>query len=59
MPVAERALTSLSAFLLGLGFATLRYLAVALAGGTLLGVASTLAFAVAESRFQEKSPTAT
>jgi len=50
---------ALSAFLLGLEFATLRYLAVALAGGTLLGVASTLAFAVAESRFQEESPTAT
>ena len=50
---------ALSAFLLGLPFATLRYLAVALAGGTLLGVASTLAFAVAESRLREESPTAT
>ena len=50
---------ALSAFLLGLEFATLRYLAVALAGGTLLGVVSTLAFAVAESRLREESPTAT
>ena len=49
----------LSAFLLGLPFATLSYLAAALTAGTLLGVASTLAFAVAESRFQREPPTAT
>jgi putative membrane protein len=50
---------ALSAFLLGLPFATLTYLAAALTAGTLLGLASTLAFAVAESRFQREPPTAT
>jgi putative membrane protein len=50
---------ALSAFLLGLEFATLTYLAAALTAGTLLGLASTLAFAVAESRFQRDPPTAT
>ena len=43
---------ALSAYLLGLGFATLPYLAAALTGGTLLAVSSTLAFAVAESRLR-------
>jgi len=51
---------ALSAFLLQLPFATLTYLAAALTAGTLLGLASTLAFAVAESRFRrEEPPTAT
>ncbi|MFB6118838.1 DUF373 family protein [Halosegnis sp.] len=47
---------ALSAFLLGRPFATLPYLAGALAAGTLLGVASTLAFAVAESRRRREPP---
>ncbi|MFC7235332.1 DUF373 family protein [Halosegnis marinus] len=50
---------ALSAFLLELPFATLTYLAAALTAGTLLGLASTLAFAVAESRFQRDPPAAT
>ena len=41
-------LHGLSAFFLGVQ--DLEYLAVALTGGTLLGLASTLAFAIAESR---------
>ncbi|WP_254272755.1 DUF373 family protein [Haloarcula marina] len=43
-------LHGLSAFFLGLQ--SLEYLAVILTGGTLLGLASTLAFAVAESRLE-------
>jgi putative membrane protein len=43
-------LHGLSAFFLGLQ--NLQYLAVVLTGGTLLGLASTLAFAVAETRFE-------
>lgn len=40
-----------SAYFLSLPFATLSYLAVTLTTGTLLGLASTLAFAVAEQRY--------
>ena len=43
-------LHGVSAFFLRLPFANLPYLAAALAGGTLLGLISTLAFAVAEQR---------
>jgi putative membrane protein len=47
-------LHAVTAFFLGFEFATLSYLAAGLAAGTLLGVISTLAFAVAESRFPRK-----
>ncbi|PSQ51938.1 hypothetical protein BRD20_08955 [Halobacteriales archaeon SW_8_65_20] len=49
---------ALSAYLLGLAFATLPYLAAALTGGTLLAVSSTLAFAVVESRLSPERPNA-
>ncbi|WP_435196538.1 DUF373 family protein [Natronomonas sp. EA1] len=45
---------ALSAYLLELQFATLSYLAGALTAGTLLGLISTLAFAVAEQRSPRK-----
>jgi putative membrane protein len=48
---------ALSAYLLELNFATLAYLAAALTAGTLLSLASTLAFAVAESRLPRKPDT--
>jgi putative membrane protein len=41
-----------------LGFVTLSFLAAVLTGGTILGLASTLAFAVAESRFPTESTSA-
>ena len=44
-------LHGLSAFFLSLPFAGLSYLAVTLTTGTLIGLASTLAFAVAEQRY--------
>jgi putative membrane protein len=44
-------LHAVSAFILGKAFADLAYVAVALTFGTLLGLSSTLAFAVAEERF--------
>ena len=47
-------LHGVSAFFLNLSFADLPYLAAALAGGTLLGVFSTLVFAVAEQRFPRR-----
>jgi putative membrane protein len=46
-------LQALSAFFLGL--ATLEFMAIALTGGTLLGVVSTLSFAVAESRTGQRA----
>ena len=46
-------LQALSAFFLGL--ATLEFIAIALTGGTLLGVVSTLSFAVAESRTGQRA----
>ena len=51
-------LHGVSAFFLSLPFATLSYLAATLTAGTLLGLASTLAFAVAEQRSAEQSGTA-
>ena len=47
-------LHGVSAFFLDLPFADLPYLAAALAGGTLIGLFSTLAFAVAEQRFPRR-----
>jgi putative membrane protein len=44
-------LHGLTAFFLNLGFADLSYLAATLTAGTLLGLASTLAFAVVEQRY--------
>jgi putative membrane protein len=41
-----------------LGYVTLSYLAAVLTGGTILGLASTLAFAVAESRFPKERTSA-
>jgi putative membrane protein len=41
-----------------LGEVTLQYLAIMLTGGTLLGLASTLSFAVAESRSERRTETA-
>jgi putative membrane protein len=41
-----------------LGYVDLSYLALVLTGGTLLGLASTLAFAVAESRIGHREPAA-
>jgi putative membrane protein len=37
-----------------LGFVSLSYLAAVLTGGTILGLVSTLAFAVAEQRFPRR-----
>jgi putative membrane protein len=41
-----------------LGFVDLSYMALVLTGGTLLGLASTLAFAIAESRLGHREPAA-
>jgi putative membrane protein len=41
-------------YFLGYAYADLSYLAMMLTAGTLLGLASTLAFAVAESRFGKR-----
>ena len=46
-------LHGLSAFFLALSFAELSYLAVTLTTGTFIGLASTLAFAVAEQRYPQ------
>jgi putative membrane protein len=48
-------LHGLTAFFLGLPFADLSYLAATLTAGTLLGLASTLAFAVVEQRYPRDS----
>jgi putative membrane protein len=52
-------LHGVSAFFVARPFADLTYLAAALAGGTLIGLFSTLAFAVAEQRFPRRSDSKT
>jgi len=48
-------LHGVSAYFVGYPYADLSYLALTLTGGTLLGLISTLTFAIAESRYEERA----